>query len=310
MRKLWSFYFLCFAWLGLIPVIDLLAGGGLMDFDRLGQAAAQRTGIAWTSSLAGLVRLAMVEPGLWLLLLGSAAPVLAGLTTMMIWPDRVQALQQWLRRLMPMGASSSLRWTLIAYAGVIILCLLALSGSAALRSGLGVDSLAAPATTGLMALFPALVLSALLDQGALLEEGGWRGFATPQLERCVSPALAALLVGLAWGFWHLPRDVTTGVIERLGALEYALAYLPSFLIGTIAVSLIASWGMMRSGGSLWPAILAHGLANDAFGLAGHVSIVDALTPEHQLMRGVPMLLAAGFVVALDRKLMFARVKAK
>ena len=104
----------------------------------------------------------------------------------------------------------------------------------------------------------------------------------------------------------MPRDVTTGVIERLGALEYALAYLPSFLVGTIAVSLIASWGMMRSGGSLWPAVLAHGLANDAFGLTGHVSIVEALTPEHQLVRGVPMLLAAGLILILDGKLMFAR----
>tara|TARA_R110002049_G_scaffold4961_4_gene34691 strand:- start:588 stop:902 length:315 start_codon:yes stop_codon:yes gene_type:complete len=37
--------------------------------------------------------------------------------------------------------------------------------------------------------------------------------------------------------------------------------------------------------SLWPAILAHGLANDAFGLAGRVPITEALTPEHQPTQG-------------------------
>lgn len=310
MRKLFAFYFLCFACLGLIPVIDMLAGGGLMDFDRLGRAAAAQTGIPWTSSLVDMVRLAGVELGLWLLLLGSAAPLLAGLTTMMIWPDRRQALKQWLRRLSPVGASGTIRLSLMAYVGVICLCLLALAGSAALSLGSGAPRVGAPVNIGILALFPALLMSALLDQGALLEEGGWRGFATPQLELRYSPALAALVVGLAWGLWHLPRDVTTGVIERLGALEYALAYLPSFLLGTVAVSIIASWGMILSGGSLWPAILAHRLSNDAFGLTGHVTIIEALTPEHQLIRGVPMMLATGVVLALERKLMFSRLKGK
>lgn len=310
MRKFWAFYFLCFAWLGLIPVIDMLAGGGLMDFDRLGRSAAAQSGIPWASSLVDMVRLAAVEPGLWLLLLGSAAPLLAGLTTMIIWPGRMGALRQWLRRLLPVGATGTTGGSLIAYGGVVCLCLLALAGSAALGRGSTGLAMETPVTAGFLTLFPALLLSALLDQGAVLEEGGWRGFAAPQLELRYSPALAALLVGLAWGFWHLPRDVTTGVIERLGAAQYLMAYLPSFLIGTIAVSLIAGWGMMRSGGSLWPAILAHGLSNDAFGLSGHVTIIEALTPEHQLIRGVPLLLAAGIVLALDRKLMFFRIKPK
>lgn len=310
MQKLLTFYFLCFAWLGLIPVIDLLAGGGLMDFDSMGRSATAQTGIPWTSSLVDMVRLAAVEPGLWLLLLGSAAPLLAGLTTLVIWPDRAGALQQWFRRFSPIGAGATIKGSVLAYLAIIVLCLLALAGSAVLGQGSVAPVLTAPVTAGFLSIFPAILLSAMLDQGAVLEEGGWRGFASPQLEIRYSPALAALIVGIAWGLWHLPRDVTTGVIERLGMIEYALAYLPSFLLGTIAVSLIASWGMMRSGGSLWPAILAHGLSNDAFGLSGHISIVEALTPEHQLTRGVPMLLAAGVLLAIDRKLMFSRPELK
>ena len=307
-RKILCFYFLCFAFLGLIPVADGLAGGGLMDFDRLGRSASEATGIAWTSNLVGMVRLANAEPGLWLLLLGSAAPLLAALLTILIWPARVSALRQWARQLSPMGAATSLQATALAYVGVAALCLLALLGSAALSRLSGAPALATPAVAINLALLPVLLMSGLLDQGALLEEGGWRGFAGPQLESRYSPAVAALVVGIAWGLWHLPRDVTTGVLERLGAVGYLLAYLPSFLLGTIAVSMIASWGMMRSGGSLWPAILAHGIANDAFGLAGDVSIIEALTPEHQLTRGVPLMLSAGVILAFDRKRMFSRLK--
>ncbi|WP_417491590.1 CPBP family intramembrane glutamic endopeptidase [Maricaulis sp.] len=272
MQKLFAFYFLCFAWLGLIPVIDMLAGGGLMDFDRMGEAAAAQTGIAWTSSLVDLVRLARVEPGLWLLLLGSAAPLLAALTTMSLWPDRAGAMRAWLRRLWPVGTAGPTRSALMAYGGVIALCLIGLAMTVILGPHSVTSMLGRPGETGVLAILPAVLISALLDQGALLEEGGWRGFASPQLEMRFSPAMAAVLVGLAWGFWHLPRDVTTGVIERLGALDYVLAYLPSFLLGTIAVSIIASWGM--------------------------------------LTQGVSMMLAAGLALTLDRKLMFSRQKSE
>ncbi|WP_417481787.1 CPBP family intramembrane glutamic endopeptidase [Maricaulis sp.] len=305
-QKLYTFYFLCFAYLGLLPVIDLLAGGGFMDFDRMDEAAAAQTGIPWTSSLADMVRLASVEPGLWLLLLGSAAPLLAALTTLMIWPDRAQALRTWRERLWLAGHTGTIRSALMAYGGVFALCLLGLMVTVIIGPQSVASMLERPASIGIWAVLPALLMSALLDQGALLEEGGWRGFASPQLEMRFSPAVAALLVGLGWGFWHLPRDVTTGVIERLGAVEYILAYLPSFLLGTIAVSIIASWGMVRSGGSLWPAILAHGLSNDAFGLAGSVPVVEALTPGHQFTHGVSMMLAAGPALTLDRKVMFSR----
>lgn len=308
MRKLICFYFLTFAFLGLIPLVDAVAGGGLMDFDALGRSASAQTGIAWTSSLADTIRLAIAEPGLWLLLLGSAAPLLAALVTMLIWPGRLKALRQWAARLIPIGPDTSIQHAGLAYIGVIGLCLMALMGSAMLRHTAGAPLLSIPVTTGVMAVLPALLMSALLDQGALLEEGGWRGFAAPELQIRFSPVMAALIIGIGWGLWHLPRDVTTGVIERLGATQYLLAYLPSFLLGTIAVSIIAGWGMMRSGGSLWPAILAHGVANDAFGLAGHVTIVEALTPGHQLTNGVPLILAAGLVLALDRKILFSRLK--
>ncbi len=40
--------------------------------------------------------------------------------------------------------------------------------------------------------------------GGALEEPGWRGYGLPRLLRDHAPVSATLILGLAWGFWHLP----------------------------------------------------------------------------------------------------------
>ena len=142
-------------------------------------------------------------------------------------------------------------------------------------------------------LITALLISAFLDQGAILEELGWRGFAVPELqEKGMNPLKAAVLIGVCWGLWHLPRDITTGVIDRLGIISYLFLFLPSFLLGTISVSIIASNYMNKMGGSVIPAIVIHGLTNDAVGLSGEASIIEALTPYHQITKAIPFTIIA------------------
>jgi len=46
------------------------------------------------------------------------------------------------------------------------------------------------------------VLTATLFGG--LEEPGWRGHALPLLQEDRSPVRATILLGLAWGVWHVP----------------------------------------------------------------------------------------------------------
>ena len=151
--------------------------------------------------------------------------------------------------------------------------------------------------------------SQFLDQGAVLEELGWRGFATPELQDAgVAPLKVAVIVGICWGLWHLPRDITTGVIERLGLSSYLALYLPSFVLGTISVSVIASYFMNRLGGSVIPAIVVHGITNDAVGLSGTASIVEALTPYHQITKNLPLaLIAVVLVIYSGRSLGMTRV---
>jgi membrane protease YdiL (CAAX protease family) len=51
--------------------------------------------------------------------------------------------------------------------------------------------------------------------GGGLEEPGWRGFALPHLQRQHTPMVATLILGLAWGIWHIPLYGPLGFIVPL-----------------------------------------------------------------------------------------------
>ena len=165
-----------------------------------------------------------------------------------------------------------------------------------IRSAIGVDYQRGNLSLG-FSLLLTILLSGLLDQGAILEEPGWRGYAANLLQGGgINPLAAAIVIGIAWSFWHIPRDVVTGLIGGLGPLNYLLLFLPAFTLGTITVSIIAALFMNRIGGSLIPAILVHGLANDAIGIAGQATLEQALTAGHQITKALPFLVFAGLLV--------------
>lgn len=99
------------------------------------------------------------------------------------------------------------------------------------------------------------------DMGAVNEELGWRGFAySALLERFSSPLNVAILLGLFWGIWHLPREILaliTGATDFLSLIKHQI----SFYINSISLTIIMVYFVNLLGGSIWPAIFIHGLSN-------------------------------------------------
>ena len=297
-KRLGWFYSLTFLLLIAIPIIHAFIASGPMNFDAAGARASAETGLTWTSNLAVVVRLCLAEPVLWLIVFGSAVPSLAALLVYARQSARLRTLLG--RFLLRVPWRDALR----EYGLLVLLMVLGLFAVYAFRSVLPGPEYTRPDGVIGAGLIGALLAAAFLDQGGVLEELGWRGFALHELQAgSLSPLGAAVLVGIAWGLWHVPRDVTWGVVERLGLVQYLLLFLPSFLAGTITTSIIAAYFVNRCGGSIIPAIMIHGLGNDAVGLSGAASIELVLSPYHQVTKALPFaVIALGILLVSGRQL--------
>jgi CAAX protease family protein len=97
-----------------------------------------------------------------------------------------------------------------------------------------------------------------LAGGPLLEEGGWRGFALPRMQRLHGPLVGTLILGLLWGLWHLPflfgPLAATGPDATFASTSIAFVL---FTIGLTGLSVVITWVLNNCGGSVLMAILLH-----------------------------------------------------
>lgn len=93
---------------------------------------------------------------------------------------------------------------------------------------------------------------------AAFEEFGWRGYLEPRLAALGVPALRRhLAVGALWAVWHVPYIVAFG--DAYTTLPLGVQ-IPMFSVAVLAMAVI--WGVARDRtGSVWPAVLGHGMAN-------------------------------------------------
>jgi len=296
LKPLIFFAILSYLLLGLVPLADLVLSAGDTDLAEAAVRASEQTGLVWTSNLLVVLRMSVAEPALFALLLGSLVPALAAILALALM-RRPGKWKAFFGRLHPLRGTS-VRSAVVTYALIFVVLVPTLVLILHFRQLTG-GSYTGTLTTMSLSAFLLILGAAFLDQGAVLEELGWRGFAAPELDRLIdSPLGVALVIGLFWGLWHLPRDVATGVIERLGPADYLALYLPSFLMGTVSVSVIAGYFMNRLGGSVIPAVMIHGIANDSVGISGSASIVQALTPYHQFTKNSLLALVAIAIVVL------------
>jgi len=92
---------------------------------------------------------------------------------------------------------------------------------------------------GVSTLIPVILVD--LSSGAVGEELGWRGYMLNLLQRKYVPLKASLIVGVAWGLWHLPLLVLSGY-EGLELLAYFVA----FMVAIISVSVVITFFYNKS----------------------------------------------------------------
>ena len=80
------------------------------------------------------------------------------------------------------------------------------------------------------------------------EEIGWMGFAYPKLRAGRNGLLAAILLGLLWGLWHLPVVDYLGTATPHGA--YWGRYFLAFIAAMSAMRVLICWLYSRTGSVL------------------------------------------------------------
>lgn len=125
-----------------------------------------------------------------------------------------------------------------------------------------------PAIFFYLTLFPISIFNgaatAIMGAGPLGEEGGWRGYLLPKLLDRMGELRASILLGVIWALWHLP--IMALFVDWREGTSLAF-YLPTYIIGVIALSYIFTVVWRLGQGSLVPCIWLHGLVNAIGGLA-------------------------------------------
>lgn len=83
-----------------------------------------------------------------------------------------------------------------------------------------------------------------------MEEFGWRGLALPLLQQKFAPIWAGLILGVIWGFWHLPAFLLSGTPQSTWSFT-------PFFAGSVAVSVIVTTLFNKSHGSILLPIIFH-----------------------------------------------------
>lgn len=126
------------------------------------------------------------------------------------------------------------------------------------------------------------------------EEFGWRGYAQKPLQERFGVVPASLLIGVVWGFWHLPLWAMPGD----GHSTYPFI---AFLIMTTSISIVYSWIFNASGQKLIIAIFFHAMSNTAAPLLPFLHMKDG-KPEtaYWVYAGVNVVVGIIFAYLITR----------
>ncbi len=107
---------------------------------------------------------------------------------------------------------------------------------------------------------------AALPFGPMGEELGWRGYLLPKLLEKYTIRTSSLLVGAAWGLWHLVSFTFPGAAIP-DFMEVNVFSVLLFFCYTISESLVFSYIFFKTNGSVFMAILLHAFFNASSNVA-------------------------------------------
>lgn len=200
----------------------------------------------------------------WLTVTGGLGPILAAV--LVTWRYRGgAAVRALFVRALPVNVG--FHWYVIAFCVPIIYHCFA--GLVEVAMGhpfpLGSRSVA----EGAAMTIPAFLYSvATMTVFIIVEELGWRGVMQPALQRKMSALKAAIIVGLAWGYWHLPFFINLFFVSSgsLGNAVLGVALTPLF---SIPASILLAWLLNSTSGSIFVCMLMHAVNNSAWRLFTH-----------------------------------------
>lgn len=212
-----------------------------------------------------------------LFILAVYAPAIAAFTVI-TYHSGVPGLRRYLFRLLLWRCPPI--WYVLLLVGIPLLFF----GGAAVKGNLFAEPFP---FTSFQSLILALAVTMVIGP---IEEFGWRGLALPLLQRRFAPLWAGLILGVIWGFWHLPAFLLSGTPQS------AWSFTP-FLVGSVAISLIVTPLFNASRGSILLPMLLHFQLN------------NPIWPDAQPYDTFFFVAAAIGVVWVNRKTMFRRTGA-
>jgi uncharacterized protein len=177
-------------------------------------------------------------------------PTLASFTVTAITTGKA-GMQHLLRRYVIWGVG--LRWYLLVLVGVPVFQLVCASVF------LGIAPL-----TALIQQWP-LYFTTFLPNVLIItvavqiwEEGGWSGYAVPNLQKRFGAVRTALILGPLWALWHLPAFFVPGQIfdQKVGAITM-IVQMVLMIIVAILTRIFMIWVFNNTKGSILIAILLH-----------------------------------------------------
>jgi hypothetical protein len=236
--------------------------------------------ISW---LLWLPRMMDPENGLFqiMAIAGSFGPSIAGLTTMRITGGKA-GVKNLLRQTVNVKFSAGMYGFILLFGPLLYGIVFVLS---TFVMGYSFDSM--------FLNDPGMILPGffyiLIAGGPLGEELGWRGTAQPAAERLFSPTVTSLVIGVFWSLWHLPLFLTPGTVQSVIPFW-------QYFLQTLMFAFLYTWIYHRTGGSVFAAVLFHGVMNFSIGL---FPVFQHFLPALLSFSGLTLTAAA--VVMLDKE---------